>query len=197
MTRKSRPKMIEETRKKLVKAARYKFGTVGYAETIMDELTSEIGMTRGALYHHFGDKRGLFLAVVQEIDAEMNSRLQDISASTDDLWLAFKQRCRIYLEMSISPEIQRIILRDAPSILGSEYVEVSKLQCISSMKSILTTLIQNGKIVSCSPEALAQLINGGLMDAAFWIGSADIDNALEQALESLEHLLNGLCKRPE
>lgn len=68
MARKARTEMIEETRRKLVAAARQQFGGVGYAETVMDELTAQAGMTRGALYHHFGDKKGLFLAVVQEID---------------------------------------------------------------------------------------------------------------------------------
>lgn len=55
MARKARAEMIEETRQKLVAAARQQFGSVGYAETVMDELTAQAGMTRGALYHHFGD----------------------------------------------------------------------------------------------------------------------------------------------
>ncbi|MBB1192007.1 TetR/AcrR family transcriptional regulator, partial [Klebsiella pneumoniae] len=73
MARKARTELIEETRRKLVAAARQQFGGVGYAETVMDELTAQAGMTRGALYHHFGDTKGLFLAVVQEIDAEMDA----------------------------------------------------------------------------------------------------------------------------
>ena len=92
MARKARAEMIEETRQKLVAAARQQFGSVGYAETVMDELTAQAGMTRGALYHHFGDKKGLFLAVVQEIDAEIDARLADITASSADGWEAFAVR---------------------------------------------------------------------------------------------------------
>lgn len=62
---------MAETRKKLIEVARRSFTTYGYAETSMDKLTAEAGLTRGALYHHFGDKKGLFAAVVDQIDSEM------------------------------------------------------------------------------------------------------------------------------
>lgn len=55
---KPRSEMIAETRAKLIAAARRAFGTVGFAESSMDDFTAEAGLTRGALYHHFGDKRG-------------------------------------------------------------------------------------------------------------------------------------------
>ncbi len=75
MTRKTRAEMLAETRAKLVSAARQAFGTIGYADTSMDELTASVGLTRGALYHHFGDKKGLLAAVVKQLDAEMDEKL--------------------------------------------------------------------------------------------------------------------------
>ena len=68
MAPKARSQMIEETRNKLLEAARQAFGAVGYAQTSMDELTASAGLTRGALYHHFGDKKGLLQAVVRQLD---------------------------------------------------------------------------------------------------------------------------------
>ncbi len=65
MARKARAEMIEETRQKLVAAARQQFGSVGYAETVMDELTAQAGMTRGALYHHFGDMRSITILAIK------------------------------------------------------------------------------------------------------------------------------------
>lgn len=193
MARKARTEMIEETRKKLVATARQQFGRVGYADTVMDELTAQAGMTRGALYHHFGDKKGLFLAVAQEIDAEMDARLVDISAHAPDNWSAFKGRCRAYLEMTMEPEVQRILLRDSPSVLGAEYLQAGKLQCVASMTRMLKTLMEEKHIAPTSPEVLAHLINGGLMDAAFWIANRPEDKqALAQALDGVELLLNGL-----
>lgn len=81
MARKPRAEMIEETRAKLIDAARRAFADNGYAGASMDELTASAGLTRGALYHHFGDKKGLLAAVVQQIDDEMNLRLGAILAA--------------------------------------------------------------------------------------------------------------------
>ena len=67
--------MIAETRSKLIAAGRRAFGELGYAEASMDDFTAAAGLTRGALYHHFGDKKGLLQAVIAEIDAEMAARL--------------------------------------------------------------------------------------------------------------------------
>lgn len=90
MARKPRAEMIEETRAKLIEAARRAFADNGYAGASMDELTASAGLTRGALYHHFGDKKGLLAAVVQQIDDEMNLRLGAILAAGEDLWSGFR-----------------------------------------------------------------------------------------------------------
>ena len=81
MAHRPRKEMIAETRAKLVDAARQAFGSVGYADASMDDFTAAAGLTRGALYHHFGDKKGLLQAVIAEIDAEMSKRLRAISAT--------------------------------------------------------------------------------------------------------------------
>lgn len=72
---------MAETRKKLIEVARRAFAEYGYADTSMDKLTAEAGLTRGALYHHFGDKRGLFAAVVDQIDSQMAEYAQQHRSS--------------------------------------------------------------------------------------------------------------------
>lgn len=71
---------MAETREKLLAAGRKAFGTIGYADSSMDNFTAEAGLTRGALYHQSGDKQGLLRAVVEQIDGEMSERLKEISA---------------------------------------------------------------------------------------------------------------------
>lgn len=173
MARKPRAEMIEETRAKLIDAARRAFADNGYAGASMDELTASAGLTRGALYHHFGDKKGLLAAVVQQIDDEMNLRLGAILAAGEDLWSGFRAYNRAYLEMALEAEIQRIVLRDAPAILGSPSSEASQLRCLSSMTGQLRELMDSGRVRRTDAEALAWLLNGALVDAALRIANAE------------------------
>ncbi|AZC38813.1 TetR/AcrR family transcriptional regulator [Pseudomonas chlororaphis] len=195
MSPRQRAEMIEETRSKLIASARQAFGSLGYANTSMDELTAEAGLTRGALYHHFGDKKGLLAAVVEQLDAEMDQRLEAISRGTDDLWGAFVQRCRTYLEMAQEAEIQRIVLQDARSVLG-DLTEASEERCVLSLSGLLDELMQAGLVVKAPSEALARLINGSLLDASLWIARDEHPGQrLQQALVGLEVLLQGLRVR--
>ncbi|WP_028594439.1 TetR/AcrR family transcriptional regulator [Paenibacillus assamensis] len=193
MARKARSEMIAETRTKLVSAARGAFGTTGYAHTSMDDLTASVGLTRGALYHHFGDKKGLLEAVVKQIDEEMDIRLGQISDAAEGTWEGFVERCQAYLAMALEPEIQRIVLRDAPSILGNAYAQSSQSHCLATMANTLQKLMNDQVIITTDHEALARMLNGGLMDSAFWIANSDNPNdELTKAIQSLAIVLNGL-----
>ncbi|WP_455357608.1 TetR/AcrR family transcriptional regulator, partial [Streptomyces sp. SYSU K217416] len=132
MVRRTRVEM-EATRASLLSTARRMFADSGYANTSMDELTAQAGLTRGALYHHFGDKQGLLAAVVEQIDAETDARLQAISDAATDPWQGFQQRCRAYLDMALEPEFQRIVLRDARAVLGGATLD-SQRHCVDSMQ---------------------------------------------------------------
>ena len=191
MVRRTRVEM-EETRASLLATARTVFSERGYADTSMDDLTAQAGLTRGALYHHFGDKKGLLLAVVEQIDAEMDGRLQTISDSAGDLWEGFRHRCRAYLEMALEPEIQRIVLRDARAVLGGASPD-SQRHCLESMQGLIQQLIQQGIVADACPEALASMIYGSLAEAAFWIADGDEGKArLIKGVAALELLLRGM-----
>ncbi|WP_413492674.1 TetR/AcrR family transcriptional regulator [Morganella psychrotolerans] len=173
MVHKPRVEMIEETRKKLITAARRQFGTEGYAATVMDDLTAQAGLTRGALYHHFGDKRGLFLAVLQNLDQELDARLDMAEKEATDEWQAFKARCQGYLAMSLEPEVQRIMFRDAASVLDYSILKSNELACVQGITRRLTHLMEKGLIKQVSPQVLALFINGGLYECAMWIVHSD------------------------
>lgn len=191
MVRRTRAEM-EETRAALLAMARKFFKEHGYAETSMDDLTAQAGLTRGALYYHFGDKKGLLAAVVDQIDDEMDQRLQTISDNAEDPWDGFCNRCRAYLEMALEPEFQRIVLRDAKAVLGGSSPE-SQRYCVQSMQRLIGNLIDQGVVDDADPQALASLIYGSLAEAAFWIADGEeSDNRLTQGITALNLLLRGL-----
>ena len=192
MVHKPRPVMIAETRAKLLAAARRAFGTVGYAQASMDDFTAGAGLTRGALYHHFGDKKGLLEAVIAEIDAEMNARLCAISANAPNRWQGFVNETVAYIEMALEPEIQRIVLRDGPAVMGDPSRWPNANACVSSMTRNLTLLKEEGVIVDVDPEAAGRLVSGASLYAAQWIANSDDPEATSRkAVAAFKAMLEG------
>lgn len=190
--------MIAQTRSKLLAAARKAFGTVGYADASMDDFTAEAGLTRGALYHHFGDKKGLFEAVLMLIDSEMGERLSEISGRAADPWRGFVDECVAYVEMALEPEIQRIVLLDGPAVLGDPSSWPNQNGCIASMTRSLERLADEGRIAATNPEALARLLNGATLHAALWIAnSPEPETTSKKAVDALRTFLDGLLTGKE
>lgn len=185
------PAEAEETRNALLLTARRVFAEQGYAPTSMDDLTSQAGLTRGALYHHFGDKKGLLAAVVQLIDQEMDARLHKITETSSNPWEGFQARCHAYLQMALEPEYQRIVLRDAKAVLGDSPDDQS--QCIVTMAQLIADMSRDGVLTVDDPEALALMIYGSLSETSAWIAE-DGDSAarLRRAGTALDMLLRGI-----
>ena len=191
--KKPRQETMAETRAKLIAVARRAFGTVGYAEASMDDFTREAGLTRGALYHHFGDKRGLLEAVIREIDGEMSARLCKLSAKAPTRWQGFVDECVAYIEMALEPEIQRIMFRDGPAVLGDITLWPSTSGCIAALAASLDRLKADGAVIAIDSEVAARLINGASSHAALWIAnSPDPKATSKKAVAGFRALLEGL-----
>ncbi|WP_137934058.1 TetR/AcrR family transcriptional regulator [Mesorhizobium comanense] len=194
-----RKEMIAETRAKLIAAARQAFGTIGYAQASMDDFTASAGLTRGALYHHFGDKKGLLEAVIAEIDAEMAARVNEVASRAPTRWQHFVDECTTYIEMALEPEIQRIMFRDGPAVLGDPAQWSNANACVGSMAGHLSALQREGVVVdSLDPETTARLINGASSQASQRIANSnDPEATSKMVVAAFKQLLEGLLSKPQ
>ncbi len=178
---------------RLIAAARQAFAAQGYTDASMDALCASAGLTRGALYHHFGGKKGLLDAVVLQIDREIGERLWAEHARHDEPWTAFKATCAAYLSMALEPEIQRVYLRDANAVLGGRLREIDAGSSLGASIELVQDLMARHLLPQTDPETLARLVNGALLEAALWIAeSPDPPSTHHRALAGLDALLEGL-----
>lgn len=188
-----RSEMVEETRSKLIGAARKAFAERGYASASMDEITASVGLTRGALYHNFGDKKGLLQAVVDQIDGEMAARAHASGSKKKNIWDGLLAEGVAYIEMALNPEVQRIVLLDGPAVLGDPSQWPSQNSCLQATIVTLQELIEQGAIKPINAEAAARLLNGAALNAALWIAaSPDPKSVVGKAVEAFLLMANGL-----
>ena len=188
-----RSEMVEETRSKLIGAARKAFAERGYAAASMDEITASVGLTRGALYHNFGDKKGLLQAVVDQIDGEMAARAHASGSKKKNIWDGLLAEGVAYIEMALNPEVQRIVLLDGPAVLGDPSQWPSQNSCLQATIVALQELIEQGAIKPINAEAAARLLNGAALNAALWIAaSPDPKSVVGKAVEAFLLMANGL-----
>jgi AcrR family transcriptional regulator len=192
-----RVETMEENRAKLILAARKAFGTTGFAAASMDELTANAGLTRGALYHNFGDKTGLLAAVVAQLDGEMAGRAQAAGAAAESDWERLLVEGATYIEMALEPEVRRIVLLDGPAFLGDPSQWPSQNACLQTTKQAVAKLISAGIMKPVDAEAAARLLNGAALNAALWVAANDKPKlVLPKAIDAFRIMASGfLAKR--
>ncbi|MFG1417567.1 TetR/AcrR family transcriptional regulator [Xanthobacter sp. V0B-10] len=184
---------MEENRARLISAARKAFAVSGFSAASMDELTAAAGLTRGALYHNFGDKKGLLAAVVAQIDGEMAARAKEAGASAKDDWDALLVEGEAYIEMALNPEVQRIVLLDGPAFLGDPSQWPSQNACLEVTKQKIAGLISDHVLKPVDVEAAARLLSGAALNAALWVAASDNPHsALPKAVETFRLMAAGL-----
>jgi AcrR family transcriptional regulator len=183
-----------QTRRTLIQVARSQFGQYGYAQTAAEDLVRIAGVTRGALYHHFDSKEGLFRAVLEDVQQDVARRIDAAVADLDDPWAQLLAGCRAFLAASLDAEVQRIMLIDGPATLGWEaWREIDAEQSMSLLGESIHQLVATGVISVPSVEATVHLLSGAMNEAALWIAQVEQPRqALAEAIASLEHLLAGL-----
>ncbi|EKY3196962.1 TetR/AcrR family transcriptional regulator [Cronobacter turicensis] len=193
MAAKRRIDTMEENRAKLIAAARKAFAEKGFAAASMDELTASVGLTRGALYHNFGDKKGLLAAVVAQVDSEMAQRAKAAAAGVEDPWETLIAEGVAYIQMALDEEVRRIVLLDGPAFLGDPAQWPSQNSCLDATRETVISMMARGIIKPVDADAAARLLNGAALNAALWVASSpEPEEALPKMIEVFTLLAGGL-----
>ena len=185
------------TRASLIDAGRRLFGERGYAAVGTEELVRAAGVTRGALYHQFRDKAALLEAVYETVERELTERIAAdvLDAGAADPLAALREGARAFLDACSEPQVERIVLLDAPAVLGWErWREIGMGHAMGIVLATLQAGIDAGAIREQPVEPLAHLLVGAMDEMAMWVARApDRATAREQAMGTIEGLLSALA----
>ncbi|URI07328.1 TetR family transcriptional regulator [Aquincola tertiaricarbonis] len=194
-SRTTRAQAAQATTDRLIVVAHRAFAEHGFADVSLDALAAEAGVTRGALHHHFGNKAGLFEAVLRRIDAEIGGEIQAVWEATPDDWEGFRACFHAYLDAVLRPDRSRILFQDAPAVLGMKAVDILMESGFGDMLAELQGLIDRRRISTPDAEALAHLLNGATINLAFWAAEGpSTERRRERAHATLASVLDGLTQ---
>jgi AcrR family transcriptional regulator len=187
----------EATRAALVDVARARFAERGYAAVPIEEIVQGARLTRGALYHHFEDKQALFRAVLEAIEGELADRMRAAAEREKDPWEQLRAACRAYLDACLEPDVQRIVVLDAASVLGwSTWCDIDKKFGLGILHERLQAALDAGVIDPQPLDAAAMLVLGALNVGGRVIAEANASAAARREVgATLDRLLSGLKKR--
>jgi AcrR family transcriptional regulator len=179
------------TRAKLIRAARALFARHGYAAVGTEQIVRRAGVTRGALYHQFSGKEDLFLAVYEQVEEDLTRLIGQSLSEVTSHFEALRGGIRVFLEACRTPEVQRIVLIDGPSVLGWErWREVADRNGLGLMEAVIAGAVEAGEMAPIAVKPLAHLLMGAIDEAALLV-VRDPDDT-ETVAATLERMLDGL-----
>ena len=194
MTRRTQAERSATTRAALLAAARELFAEHGFSATGREQIAELAGVTRGALYHHFGSKEQLFRAVVEQLEEELGEKVMLAAARSPDAAEQLRLGCMAFLDACLDPAVRRVVLIEAPVVLGwDQWREIDARHGLSLVTHALEAVVTSGQMTSVAVEPLAHLLLGALNEAAMLVAHspkpkvarAEVGRTVELVLERL------------
>src|SRR2546423_1136613 len=194
--RTTKAEQSEATRAALIAAARPLFAERGYSGVGTEEIVRAAGVTRGALYHHFSGKEDLFAAVYEQVEADLVAEIGQMATGASDPLEVLHRGAAMFLEACRRPEVQRITLIDAPSVLGWErWREIGVRYGFGLIEEVLKAGMEQGVIERQPVRPLTHLLLGAIDEAAMLVAPSDDAELRAQGAASIDRYLDTLAPR--
>ncbi|MGW1617292.1 TetR/AcrR family transcriptional regulator [Streptomyces sp. NPDC002285] len=187
----------ESTRRALLESGICFFTDPGYVEVSAEELVRAAGLSRGALYHHFDGKRGLFEAVFEELEQRAAQRITDALDSSGDLWERTVAGLAAFLDVCVDDNYRKIVILQGPAVLGRERWRDLDSQYLGGLILNQVRALNEAGLISDHPAGLvAASFYGSLTEISFVLASVnDATEGREHAARLVETLLASLRPR--
>lgn len=179
------------TRGDIIRTARKLFSDKGFAQSTTSEIARGAGVTEGAFFHHFKGKQELFAEVVRQLQREFDKSVSEAASKAPPGIVRFLAGARASLQLSQKQEYLRIVLIDAPGILGHmQWKEIDTSIALEAIEPALRLLAGNKSVPKTRLRATALSILGLLNESCFALASKDPCVDEVDVLETIEAILN-------
>lgn len=186
----------EKTRKLIVATARQLFAELGFAGATTSRIAKSAGLTEGAFFHHFKDKKALFAEVVRNLQLEFAHAVVIRGRSGDNFLERFLIGARASIELSQSPEYLRLVLIEAPTILGGEnWREIDSATSLSVIEPALVAITGRESVEPTVLRPMALLVLGLLNETAFALARQDEQITVDDVIDILELSIQDWLRR--
>jgi AcrR family transcriptional regulator len=184
------------TRGQLIEVATALFAEHGYEGTSIEAVLAAAGVSRGALYHHFAGKEALFRAVIEAVSERITEQQVQIISGCPDPLEALRVGALAWIDMAGDPVIQRVLLIDAPSVLGWEqWRAMDEGRTVSAMRDMLQAVSDSGRLPAELVGPFAHMILAALDEAALIVARApDSRAAVAEERQAVEAFLDRLLR---
>jgi AcrR family transcriptional regulator len=186
----------EATRRQLVEVATRLFTEQGYEDTSTQQVLREAGVSRGSLYHHFDGKDRLFEAVVEHVEEGVVERLMTIDIRHRDPVKVLRAGCAEWLALVEDPSVRRIILTDAPAVLGwQRWREIDERYGFGLLKAAVQAVADAGRLAIGDADVVAHVLLGALNEAAILIANPETAVAARRhATKAVDRVIDGFLR---
>jgi AcrR family transcriptional regulator len=170
-----RDQHADDSRRAILAAARHAFARDGYARTSLDEIVAPARLTKGALYHHFKNKAALLEAVYVEMEEELATSVKAaVMACAGSAWDRMVAAVDAFFTASAEPAYVRIVLCDAPQVLGTRHGrEIDQAIGLGLVVELLSALQRDGAMRPVPVLATARILLAAASEVAMAMAHAD------------------------
>lgn len=184
------------TRGQLIEVATRLFAEHGYEGTSIEAVLSAAGVSRGALYHHFAGKEALFEAVVAAVSDQVTLELTEVVRDCADPIEALRTAALAWISLAADPVIQRVVLVDAPSVLGWErWRDMDHGRTLGALQAMLQAVSDGGRLPAELVSPFSHMILAALDEIALVVArSSDSTTAVAEGRMAVEALVDRLLR---
>ncbi|MEC6748178.1 TetR/AcrR family transcriptional regulator [Marinilactibacillus sp. XAAS-LB27] len=189
-------KVTDQTIQQLIDIAARLFSENGYHDVSLEEIVQTAQLTRGAVYHHFKNKKGLFYAVFEQTHERVAEEINKVDEEIQNPWEQLIQGCLLFVQTVSKETFYRILLIDGPAVLGWQtFRELDQKHSMRLLQEQIEYLQKNGTIKKTSSAALTSALSGAINDLSLWVAEQkDKEEATKEAENIINGILNGFRK---